>query len=124
MQNGSNSAQDVRNWQRCNMRNPPSWGPEVQHAYSFRHWLLDLMAWSVFTDIQEARKGPAVELVLSGTARDLIREIPIDVKTIGRVFDFGDGVGAIHRPGLDYIIYVLTLHFAHLDEEETPRQLM
>ena len=86
MQHGTNNAQDVRNWQRGNLRNPPSWGPEIQHAYSFRHWLLDLVAWSVYTDLPEPRKGPAVELALSGTARDLIREIPIDAKTVGRVF--------------------------------------
>ena len=62
-------------------------------------------------------KGPALELVLSGTARDLIRGIPLDVKTNGRLFDAGDGRGQIHWNGLDFIILMFNQHFAHLDEE-------
>ena len=34
------------------------------------------MSWSGYTDLTEERKGLAVELVLAGIARDLLREIP------------------------------------------------
>ena len=65
-----------------------------------------------------------VELVLGGTARDLIRELPIDSKTNGVMFDPGDGQGPRQYSGINFIITVLTVHFAHLDEEESARQLM
>ena len=51
------------------------------------------MSWSVYTDITEDRKGPAIELVLAGTARDLVRELPLDHKTQGTMGDMGDGQG-------------------------------
>ena len=73
------------------------------------------MAWTVYTDLPEQQQGPALELVLSGTARDLIRAIPLDVKTNGRLFDAGDGRGQIHWNGLDFIFLVLNQRFAHLD---------
>ena len=82
------------------------------------------MVWSVCIDLPEIRKGPALELVLSGIARDLIREIPLDVKANGRLFDAGNGRGQIHWNGLDFIILVLNQHFAHLGEEESTRVLL
>ena len=33
------------------------------------------MSWSVYTELTDDRKGLAVELVLAGTARDLVRKI-------------------------------------------------
>ena len=86
-------AQDPRYWQRGNIRQPPGWSPTVQSSYPFRSWLFDVMAWSVYTDLRDDQKGMAVELVLGGTARDLIRELPLDSKTNGVVFDPGDGQG-------------------------------
>ena len=59
-----------------------------------------------------------------GTARDLVRELPIDSETNGVVFDPGDGQGPRQYNGLNFIVTVLTLHFSHLDEEESARQLM
>ena len=58
----------------------PSWSPEVQNAYQFRHWVHGVMSWSVHTGLTDYRKGPAVELVLAGTARGLVREIPLEQK--------------------------------------------
>ena len=61
----------------------------------------DVMSWSVYTDLTEERKGPAVELVLSGTARDLVREIPLDHKARGMMADLGDGLGHRRAPGIE-----------------------
>ena len=82
------------------------------------------MSWSVYTDLAEDRKGPAVELVLSGTARDLAREIPLDQKARGAMGDVGDGQGHRHITGLDLIVRSMSMHFARLDDEEASRQLM
>ena len=46
---------------------------------------MDVMAWSIYTDLQDHQKGMAVELVLGGTARDLTREVPLAHKTKGVV---------------------------------------
>ena len=62
LQPGATNANDVRQWQRGNLRTPPSWGPEIQAQYPFRHWVHDVMSWSVYTDLTEEQKGPAVEL--------------------------------------------------------------
>ena len=102
----------------------PSWSPEVQHAYPCRHWAHDVMTWSVYTGLTEDRKAPAVELVLAGTARDLVREIPLDQNTRGVMGDLGEGQGHRHITGLGLIIRLMLAHFAHLHDEEASRQLM
>ena len=85
---------------------------------------MDVMAWSIYTDLQDHPKGMVVELVLGGTARDLIREVPLAHKMTGVVFDPGGGHGPRQYTGLDFIIYCLHMHFAHVVEEESSRQLM
>ena len=82
------------------------------------------MSWSVYTDLTDERKGPATELVLSGTARDLVREIPLDQKTRGTIADMGDGLGQRHVSGMELIVRLMSMHFAHLDDEEASRQMM
>ena len=124
LQPGATNSNDVRQWQRGNIRTPPAWGPEVQAAYPFRHWVHDVMSWSIYTDLRDEQKGPAVELVLAGTARDLVREILLDHKSRGAMGDLGDGQGPRHFAGLELIVRLLNAHFAHMDDEEASRQLM
>ena len=38
--------------------------------------------------------------------------------------DLGDGQGLRHITGLELIARLLNAHFAHVDDEEAPRQLM
>jgi hypothetical protein len=45
-------------------------------AYSLRAWLSDVVLWAGATDLEPERQGPAVELVITGSARDLVRELP------------------------------------------------
>ena len=74
------------------------------------------MAWSFYTDLREDQKGQAVELALGGTAKDFIREIPLDHKVNSCVCDPGDGAGPRQYTGVSFIVQVLNMHFAHLDE--------
>ena len=68
---GANSQQadDPRFWQRGNIKQPPGWNPSVQSSYPFRSWLMDVMAWSIYTDLQDHQKGMALELVLGGDSQ-------------------------------------------------------
>ena len=117
-------ADDTRFWQRGSIRQPPGWSPQVQASYPFRSWLYDVMAWSFYTDLREDQKGPAVELALGGTATYFIREIPLDHKVNGCVFDPQDGGGPRQYTGVSFIVTVLNMHFAHLDEEEVARSML
>ena len=71
----------------------------------------------------EQRKGPLLELMLGGTARDFVREIPFDHKVNGAVMDL-DGTGPRHWSGLAIILQALNQNFGHLDEEEATHYLM
>ena len=117
-------AHDPRVWQRGNIRRPPGWHPDYQAQYPFRDWVMDVVAWPVISDLQDHQKGLAVELVLGGTARDFVRQLPMQSRALGANYDMGDGRGPIQYNGLDFIVLVLTMHSAHLDEEESARQLM
>ena len=77
---------------QATLRVPPPLSPEMENAFPFRHWILDTVMWSMATDLDEVRKGPAVTLQLGGLARDVAREIPPNVLANGDVVDLGDGV--------------------------------
>ena len=83
---------DPRFWQRGNLRQPPGWHPDFQAQYPFRDWAMDVMAWSVMSDLQDHQKGLAVELVLGGTARDFVRQLPLQPRALGAMYDWATGV--------------------------------
>ena len=60
----------------------------------------------------------------SWRSRNQHTAMPMGHKANGVMFDPGDGQGPRHYAGLNFMITVLTMHFAHLDEEESARQLM
>ena len=82
------------------------------------------MSWSVYTDLRDDQKAPAIELVLAGTARGLARELPLDHKTQGVMGDLGDGQGQRHISGLELVICLMHHNFSHLGDEEASHQLM
>ena len=82
------------------------------------------MSWAVYSDLQDIQKGPAIELVLAGTARDLARELPLDHKAQGVIADVGDGLGQRHVSGLELIVRLMQQHFSHLDDEEASRTML
>ena len=67
--------------------------------------------WAACTDLSAEQRGPAVELMLSGIARDLCREIPLAMKVHGANFDAGDGRGPQPRSGIEVILLTLHQHF-------------
>ena len=57
---------------------PPAWSVERNQHYSLRSWISDLIMWSTATDVEPQRMGPIAALQVSGSAKELVREIPPD----------------------------------------------
>ena len=108
---------------RGSTRNPPTWAPEIEAQYPFRHWVTDVVTWCMSTDVDEQRKGPQIELALGGVARDLVREIPLQVKINGATVDLGDGNGPQQLTGAAFILHGLAQHYMPLEEESNLRSL-
>ena len=93
-------------------RTPPAWSPEREATYPFRHWMQDLLAWSVLsTDMDPAQQAAAIVLQLGGTARDLARNLSYEELTRG---------GTANGQTVDPVTYLLThlaTNFAPLGEE-------
>eukprot|EP00974_Lingulodinium_polyedra_P126246 11197582-Lingulodinium_polyedra.AAC.1 len=56
-------------------KQPPSWGPNMESSYYFRHWTRDIALWRLSTDIAEAKRTPAIVLQFRGAARDVAQDI-------------------------------------------------
>ena len=54
---------------------PPAWSSERQATYSLRSWISDLILWSSATDLDHRRLGPIAALQVTGSAKELVREL-------------------------------------------------
>ncbi len=92
-------------------RVPPRWNPEQESTYSFRNYMIDVMLWSMLTDLAPYQQAAAIILRLGGAARELARTLtPLEI---------AQG-GVINGQALDpvsYILYGLHARFAQLGEE-------
>ena len=65
---------------------PPYWEPKLeQQGYPFRIWLQDVNLWSGGTELPLELQAPAVAQRLGGTARDLVRQVPVAELRDGRL---------------------------------------
>ena len=55
---------------------PPSWSVERAHVYTLRSWVSDLVLWSTATEVPVERQAAIAALQITGSARELIRDIP------------------------------------------------
>ena len=101
---------------QATLKTPPGWSVETSHQYSVRSWLSDLVLWSSSTEIEPQRQGPLAALQITGSARDLIREIPPQVH--GQIDNLGN-----HMTGLMVLAQVLTQKYMPLDSELATRAL-
>jgi len=81
---------------------------------------MDCITWCLSTDVDEQRKGPQIELALGGVARDLVREIDLQIKIHGGTITADDG-GQQQLTGAAYILHVLSTRFMPLPEEVNVR---
>ena len=75
------------------------------------------------TDVEEQRRGPAIELALGGAARDWVRDIPIASKINGEMVDVGDGAGPQQLTGAAFILHTLAEPIMPLAEETSVRAM-
>ena len=99
-------------------KSPPPWGPEYEASYPFRRWVKDIITWSLATDTLVTRQAHQVVLSLSGVARALAQEIPVQQLTDGGLVDLGDNNGPQQINGLAYLLHRLSQRF-HDSEIET-----
>ena len=103
------------------LRTPPAWSLDMDGEYPFRSWLADAVMWSMATQVDETRKAPALVLALGGIAREIAREVPMNILQDGAQVDLGDGVGMQQLSGFAYLLHVLARRFAPLPEESNMR---
>ena len=55
-------------------RRPPAWSPKREAIHPSRHWVQDLLAWSILaTDMDSSQQRAAIILQLGDVARELTR---------------------------------------------------
>ena len=80
---------------------PPYWETRSEQAgYPFRIWLQDVNLWSGATELSPELQAPAVAQRLGGTARDLVRQVPVFELRDGRL----DPVTGIVETGLTILL--------------------
>ena len=99
------------------LKTPPAWSLEGSGSYSLRSWLSDVVLWAGATDLEPERQGPAVALVVTGAARDLVRELaPQELR---------DGIWeqGTHIPGLMLLCRTLARRYAPHETEVQTRAM-
>ncbi|CAE8605145.1 unnamed protein product [Polarella glacialis] len=92
-------------------RTPPSWGPELEARYPFRHWSRDVLVWTILTDMDAARKAAAVILQLRGGAEELARGLPPQAIVAGGL------INGVQADPMTFLMHSLSERYAQLGEE-------
>ena len=96
---------------------PPAWSIERNQYYNLRAWISDLVLWSSATDLEPHRLGPIAALQVSGSAKELVREIPPEQLANG-VWD-----GQQQITGLMLLVRTLVQRYAPLEGEASTRAI-
>jgi hypothetical protein len=105
------------------LKTPPAWGPELAQQYPFATWINDVITWSMATDMEMGRQGPAVAMQLTGAARWVARSLmeePGGAQRLQMGVDLNDGN---HVTGLMFLVQSLSLRFAPLETELSTRAM-
>ena len=93
-----------------NLRVPPPWGPHMSTP-TFRDWAWTVMVWSIYSDLDPARKAAALTLQLRGGALMLIRALPPQTLLQGGL------VNGVQVDAMTYIMHALAERYGQLGEE-------
>ena len=97
---------------RSGRREPPSWDPSREATYPFRHWISDLLAWSILsTEMDSSQQCAAIRLQLGGSARELAMNMTWEEMSQGGIIN-----GAPVDP-VTLLLSHLATQFAPLGEE-------
>ena len=95
-----------------NNRVPPSWAPTMEPGYMFTMWQRDILLWTVAnSDLEPHRQAALVLQQLRGGARELTRDLPVNVIMNGALLN------GIQVDAATYIMNVLAERYGQLDEE-------
>ena len=98
---------------------PPAWSVERSSHYSLRSWISDLVLWSSATDMDVQRWGPVAALQVTGSARELVRELTPEVLSHGIV----DPQTGQHISGLMVLVQTLAQRYAPLEQEVSTKSV-
>ena len=96
---------------------PPAWSVERSAHYSLRSWISDLVLWSTATDVEPQRMGAIAALQVSGSAKELVRELAPEQLANGVV----DPQTGQHVTGLMLLVQTLARRYAPLDGEASTK---
>ena len=103
-----------------NNSQPPRWGPEMEHRYTFKKYSRDALMWIMATNVPQERHCATLILSLSGAARDLAEELgPEFIANGGPIpkVDQNGNVVMTQVNAVTYLMHHLQLRFGPLDEE-------
>ena len=92
---------------------PPAWSVERSQTYSLRSWISDLILWSSATDLDAHRLGPIAALQVTGSAKELVRELTPEQLANGQQ----DPQTGQHITGLMILVRTLAQRYAPLEQE-------
>ena len=95
---------------------PPSWAPERDKQYPLRTWISDIRLWAIGTDVEAAKQGPVAAMRIGGSAKELIRELDVNILSNGMAFPDGQG-NLIPHTGLECLIRALNQRFGPVQQE-------
>ena len=104
-------------------KKPPVWSPEMTQQYPFRSWVSDLVLWSVATEVEVARQGPAVALAVVGSAREVVRELLERPQGLEHLRNGAQDQDGNRVSGLMMLIQELATRYAPLEAETTTRAM-
>lgn len=107
---------DAHNLGIASAKVPPSWSPERDKIYPLRTWVQDTRLWSVGTDVDPNRQGPVVAPRIGGSAKELIRELDVNVLAQGGVFPDANGQ-PVQMTGLECLIQAMLRRYGPLEQE-------
>eukprot|EP00971_Amphidinium_carterae_P292035 5797397-Amphidinium_carterae.1 len=107
----------------ASLKIPPAWDPSWETRYSFRQWHRDILLWAAATDVPTQAQAAAICMRLGGAAKELTKELDMNIIQNGMVVDLGDGNGPVQLNGVAVVLRGLSKRFAPADGEQSVRAL-
>ena len=86
--------------------------PVLVHEDSYDEWKGDLAIWQLYTDLDKKKQGPAVYLMLSGRARECVRDLKIeDIGAIDGVKKITDKLDTLFEKDINTQTYLAFKEF-------------
>lgn len=93
-------------------RTPPAWAPDMEPRYTFAMWQREILLWTIAnSDLEPHRQAALVLQQLKGGARELTRDLPMQVIMNGALLN------GVQVDGVTYIMNILAERYGQLGEE-------